>query len=228
MRVLVIDDDRLVTKSLAMLLNDSAIGYEIAHGGETGIEFARAYDYDVILLDLGLGDLHGYEVLRRLRRLNIATPIAILSGEDRAEAKVSGLGLGADDYITKPFQRDELVARLHALVRRSNGHAEAVIATGPISVNLSTRAVSVAQRAVRLTGKEYALLELLSLRKGMVQTKEAILNHLYGGRDEPALKIIDVFICNLRRKLEVAGNDAGACIRTDWGRGYSLCDPDPQ
>ncbi len=227
MRILIIEDDRLMSRSIELMLGGAGLEHETAASGEDGIELARVYDYDAILLDLTLPDLHGYEVLRRLRVARIATPVIILTGNGETEAKVSGFGLGADDYVTKPFQRAELLARVHALVRRSKGHARSVVVTGPMSIDLAARTVEVSGRRVHLTGKEYAILEMLSLRKGMTLTKEMFLTHLYGGRDEPELKIIDVFICKLRKKLSQAGTGASGCIETVWGRGYALRDPEP-
>ena len=129
-----------------------------------------------------------------------------------------------DDYMTKPFHKDELVARIHAIVRRSRGHAQSVIQTGDLVVNLDTKTVAVNGARVHLTGKEYQMLELLSLRKGTTLTKEMFLNHLYGGMDEPEIKIIDVFMCKLRKKLAGAWNGKDY-IETVWGRGYVLREP---
>jgi len=168
----------------------------------------------------------GHEVLRQLRLARIETPILILTGADDTENKLKGFGFGADDYLTKPFHREELVARIHAIIRRSKGHSQSVINTGKIAVNLDAKTVEVDGQAVHLTGKEYQMLELLSLRKGTTLTKEMFLNHLYGGMDEPELKIIDVFICKLRKKLATA-NDGENHIETVWGRGYVLRDPQP-
>ena len=226
MRVLLIEDDRLMARAVTLMLTGVGVEHETVSEGEAAIELARVYDYDAILLDLNLPDLHGYEVLRRIRLARISTPVMILSGESEIATKVSGFGFGADDYVTKPFQRDELVARLHALVRRSKGHAESIIRTGTMAVDLAARTVSVNGHRVPLTGKEYAIVELLSLRKGMTLTKEMFLTHLYGGRDEPELKIIDVFVCKLRKKLAQTGEGASTCIETVWGRGYALRDPE--
>ena len=165
--------------------------------------------------------MNGHEVLRQLRLARVETPILILSGEDGTESKIKGFGFGADDYLTKPFHREELVARIHAIIRRSKGHAQSVIQTGRISVNLDAKTVDVGGSPVHLTGKEYQMLELLSLRKGTTLTKEMFLNHLYGGMDEPELKIIDVFICKLRKKLSHATGGQNY-IETVWGRGYVL------
>ena len=192
--------------------------------GEDGLEIGKLYDYDIIILDLMLPDMDGYEVLRRLRAARVKTPILILSGLSGLDDKIKGLGVGADDYLTKPFDKRELVARIQAIVRRSKGHSDSVISTGKLTVNLDTRTVEVDSQPLHLTGKEYGILELLSLRKGTTLTKEMFLNHLYGGMDEPELKIIDVFVCKLRKKLATAtGGDN--YIETVWGRGYVLRDP---
>ncbi len=171
--------------------------------------------------------MSGYDVLKTLRVAKVKTPILILSGLGGIEDKVRGLGFGADDYMTKPFHKDELVARINAIVRRSKGHAQSVIQTGDLRVNLDTKTVEVNGSRVHLTGKEYQMLELLSLRKGTTLTKEMFLNHLYGGMDEPELKIIDVFICKLRKKL-AAATDGKNYIETVWGRGYVLREPDEE
>jgi len=192
--------------------------------GEEGVDLGKIYDYDIILLDLNLPDMSGYDVLRSLRVAKVKTPILILSGLADTDDKVRGLGYGADDYLTKPFHKDELVARIHAIVRRSKGHAQSVINTADLTVNLDQKTVEVAGSRVHLTGKEYQMLELLSLRKGTTLTKEMFLNHLYGGMDEPELKIIDVFICKLRKKLANASNGKNY-IETVWGRGYVLREP---
>ena len=195
--------------------------------GEDGLEIGKLYDYDIIILDLMLPDMHGYDVLRGLRDAKVETPVLILSGLTDPEKKVKGLGTGADDYLTKPFNKEELIARIHAIVRRSKGHADSVIKSGKLSVNLDARTVEVDGKSVHLTGKEYGILELLSLRKGTTLTKEMFLNHLYNGMDEPELKIIDVFVCKLRKKL--ASTEANEIyIHTVWGRGYVLRDPESE
>ena len=226
MRVLLVEDDPTTAKSIEMMLNHANLNVYTTDLGEEGIDLAKLYDYDLILLDLGLPDMNGHEVLRQLRLARVETPILILSGADDTDNKIKGFGFGADDYLTKPFHREELVARIHAIIRRSKGHSQSVIRTGRINVNLDAKTVDVDGRAVHLTGKEYQMLELLSLRKGTTLTKEMFLNHLYGGMDEPELKIIDVFICKLRKKL---GEATGGQNHTEtvWGRGYVLRDPEP-
>ena len=225
MRVLLIEDDSATAQSIELMLKSEGFNIYTTDLGEEGVDLGKLYDYDIILLDLNLPDMSGYEVLKTLRVAKIGTPILILSGLAGTENKVRGLGFGADDYMTKPFHKDELVARIHAVVRRSKGHSESVIYTGKLAVNLDTKTVEVNKQRVHLTGKEYQMLELLSLRKGTTLTKEMFLNHLYGGMDEPELKIIDVFICKLRKKL-AASTGGDHHIETVWGRGYVLIDPD--
>ena len=224
MRILLVEDDPTTSKSIEMMLQNANLNVYATDLGEEGIDLAKLYDYDLILLDLNLPDMNGHEVLRQLRVSKVETPILILSGQDDTENKLKGFGFGADDYMTKPFHRQELIARIHAIVRRSKGHAQSVITTGKFTVNLDAKTVEVDGHRVHLTGKEYQMLELLSLRKGTTLTKEMFLNHLYGGMDEPELKIIDVFICKLRKKLATAAGGKHY-IETVWGRGYVLRDP---
>jgi two-component system, cell cycle response regulator CtrA len=223
MRVLLVEDDSNTAQSIALLLKSEGFICDTTDLGEDGLEIGKLYDYDIILLDLMLPDIDGYEVLRRLRAARVNTPILILSGLNEMDSKLKGLGFGADDYLTKPFDRRELIARIQAIVRRSKGHSESVIKTGKLAVNLDTRTVEIAGQPLHLTGKEYSILELLALRKGTTLTKEMFLNHLYGGMDEPELKIIDVFICKLRKKLSAATGGENY-IETVWGRGYVLRD----
>jgi two-component system cell cycle response regulator CtrA len=226
MRILLIEDDPATSKSIELMLGHANFNVYTTDLGEEGIDLAKLYDYDLILLDLVLPDINGHDVLRQLRVARIDTPILILSGETDTDNKMRGFGSGADDYLTKPFHREELIARIHAIIRRSKGHSQSIIKTGDIEVNLDGKTVEVRGNTVHLTGKEYQMLELLSLRKGTTLTKEMFLNHLYGGMDEPELKIIDVFICKLRKKSSEATGSENH-IETVWGRGYVLRDPKP-
>ncbi len=225
MRVLLVEDEQATAKSIELMLRSENMVVDTTEYGEDGLEIGKLYDYDIIILDLMLPDIDGYEVLRRLRDARVQTPVLILSGLTEPDNKIKGLGTGADDYLTKPFDKRELIARIQAIVRRSKGHAQSIIKTGRLSVNLDTRTVEVDNHPIHLTGKEYGILELLSLRKGTTLTKEMFLNHLYGGIDEPELKIIDVFVCKLRKKLSNA-TDGDNHIETVWGRGYVLRDPE--
>jgi len=224
MRVLLVEDDTSTAKSIELMLKSEGYIVDTTDLGEDGLEIGKIYDYDIIILDLMLPDMDGYDVLKALRDAKVETPILILSGLTELDNKIKGLGYGADDYLTKPFDKRELIARIQAIVRRSQGHSQSIIETGKVKVNLDTRTVEVDEKPLHLTGKEYGIIELLSLRKGTTLTKEMFLNHLYGGMDEPEVKIIDVFICKLRKKIQdVAGGDN--YIETVWGRGYVLRDP---
>lgn len=227
MRILVIEDDFITAQSIQKLLQSEGFICDICDTGEDGLEIGKLYEYDLILLDLVLPDLDGLEVMRRLRAASVRTPILILSGQDDTSHKVKGLCGGADDYLTKPYSKEELLARINAIIRRTNGYSESIIKIGELEINLQTRIATVRGKILNLTGKEYAILELLAIRKGAALTKEAFLNHLYGGMDEPELKIIDVFICKLRRKLYELTQQDGY-IETIWGRGYMLRDPNEE
>lgn len=225
MRVLLIEDEPSTAKAIEMMLNVEGFNVYTTDLGEEGLDLGRLYDYDIICLDLNLPDMQGFDVLKKLRASKVQTPVMILSGRNETDSKVTSFGYGADDYVTKPFHREELVARIHAVVRRSKGHSQSVIQTGILNINLDAKSVEVAGARVHLTGKEYAMLELLALRKGTTITKDMFLSHLYGGMDEPELKIIDVFICKLRKKLALACNGTNY-IETVWGRGYVMRDPE--
>lgn len=224
MRVLLVEDDTSTAKSIELMLKSEGYIIDITDLGEDGLDLGKIYDYDIIILDLMLPDMDGYDVLKSFRAAKVETPILILSGLTELDNKLKGLGFGADDYLTKPFDKRELVARIQAIVRRSQGHAQSVIEVGDVTINLDSRTIEAAGKPLHLTGKEYGILELLSLRKGSTLTKEMFLNHLYGGMDEPEAKIIDVFICKLRKKIADA-TDGSNYIETVWGRGYVLRDP---
>ena len=221
MRILVIEDDTSMAATIELLLRSEGWMCEVVGLGASGLEICKVYEYDAIILDLMLPDIDGYEVLRRLRGADNEVPVLIVSGWSASDFKVKGLCVGADDYLTKPFDERELVARLRAVVRRSRGHAEKVIRIGSLAVNIDSRMVKVDSRSIHLTIKEYQVLELLSLRKGKIVAKKTLLDHLYGGMDEPDIKIIDVFVCKIRKKLASASGGE-SYIETHWGRGYVL------
>ncbi len=224
MRVLLIEDDHATAQMIKLMLKSEGFVIDTTELGEEGVDIGKIYDYDIILLDLQLPDMPGSEVLKKLRLSKVETPVIILSGTSDTEVKIKNLGFGADDYLTKPFNKGELIARIRAVVRRSKGHAQSLITTGPVCVNLDAKTVEINKQRIHLTSKEYEILELLSLRKGSTLTKEMFLNHLYNGMDEPEQKIIDVFICKLRKKIaDATGNKD--FIETVWGRGYVLNDP---
>ena len=223
-RILIVEDEEKIARFVTLELEHE--GYQVEHAadGRTAVDLALERDYDLILLDVLLPQLNGMEVLRRVRK-HKDVPVIMVTARDAVMDKVAGLDAGADDYLTKPFDKAELLARLQAVVRRSKGHSNSIIRTGDVEVNLDTQTVTVGTKTLHLTGKEYGIMELLSLRKGSTLNKDQFLNHLYGGIDEPELKIIDVFICKLRKKLEKASGGKNY-IETVWGRGYVLRDPD--
>jgi two-component system cell cycle response regulator CtrA len=224
MRVLLIEDDSTTAQSIELMLKSASFVIYTTDLGADGIDLSKVYEYDIILLDLNLPDMSGFEVLRSLRASKVSTPTLILSGLAGIEDKIKGLGGGADGYMTNPFHKDELVARIHSIVRRYRGHAQSVIEIDNLVINLDNKSVVVNGERVYLTGKEYQMLELLALRKGTTLSKEVFLNNLYGGMEEPEPKIIDVFICKLRKKLANASGGTDY-IETVWGRGYMLREP---
>jgi len=224
MRVLLIEDDSATAQMLEQVLKAGGYVVDSTDFGEDGLDMSKIYDYDLILLDLMLPDIDGHKVLARLRAASVKTPVMILSGRGQIDDKLKGLDGGADDYLTKPFDRRELLSRIQAVIRRSKGHSSSRITVGKLVVNLDAQTVEVDGRTVHLTIKEYRIMELLAIRKGTTLTKEMFLNHLYGGMDEPEAKIIDVFICKLRKKLQEV-TDGEDYIETVWGRGYMLKDP---
>ena len=222
--ILLVEDDAALSELIASYLERNGYHVSVLSRGDHVRERARLNPPDLVILDLMLPGLDGLQVCRLLRADSAGLPFLMLTARDDSHDQVLGLEMGADDYVTKPFHREELVARIHAVVRRSKGHSQSVIRTGKLAVNLDAKTVEVDGSRVHLTGKEYAMLELLSLRKGTTLTKEMFLNHLYGGMDEPELKIIDVFICKLRKKLANASSGRNY-IETVWGRGYVLREP---
>lgn len=222
MRVLLVEGNESAARGTSSTLR--SVGYMIDHAmtGHEAVEMLRRYDYDLALLEMVLPDIDGYEVLRAARAARLDTPIVALSSLNGAQAKVRAFSAGADDYITRPYDTPELAARIQAIVRRSKGYSQPVLQAGVVRLSLDSREVTVRGRLVHLTGKEYMILELLMLRRGTVLSKFAFLDHLYGGMDEPEMKIIDVFICKLRKKLQMAG--AKDVITTVWGQGYMLRD----
>jgi two-component system, cell cycle response regulator CtrA len=224
LQVLIVDNQTDFARSMSFLLTLEGMVVYTTGLGEEGVSLGKIYDYDIILLELQLPDISGYDVLRSLRSAKISTPVLILSGLTDIAYKIKCLGLGADDYLPKPFDNEELVARIHAIVRRSKGHAQSLIVIGDLVVNIEAKKAHIRGTLVQLTVKEYQVLELLALRKGATMTKDMFLDHLYGGTDEPECKVVDVYICKLRRKLLDAGGSLDY-IGTIWGQGYVLREP---
>ena len=196
----------LASGSFAETLRTHGIRSECAATGREALEFLRLYDYDLVLMDLQLSDGPAYQVVRSMRAASLKVPVLILSdGASSLDAKVKVLDQGADDVLTTPCDMRELLARVRAVVRRSQGHAKSALTLGPVELWLDKREVRVHGVSLHLSRREYAILELLFLRQGIVLSKDAFLNHLYCGRDEPEMKTIDVIICRLRKKLALAG-----------------------
>ncbi|MGZ3276170.1 MAG: response regulator transcription factor [Caulobacteraceae bacterium] len=225
MRILIIEDDEIVASTLELFLRSEGFRTHTETLGEEALEVARHYEYDAILMDLNLPDISGVDVLRKLRLNKVVTPVLVLSGQTDLDTKIKCLGAGADDYLAKPVNHAELGARLRAVVRRAKGHAQSIIQIGNLAVNLDIKAAEIDGERVPLSSKEYQLLELLALRRGTTLTKETFLNHLYGEMDEPEAKIIDVFVCKLRKKLAAYTNGENY-IETVWGQGYLIRNAD--
>lgn len=232
MRVLLIEPDTATAQSIELMLKSEYFNVYTTDLGEEGVQLGQLYDYDVILLELKLPDMSGFDVIKQLRVGKVKSSIIVVSGGHDVDFTVKALGFGADDYITKPFYKDELVARIHAVVRRSRGHAESRIKFDDLEINLDSQTATFRGERIALTGKEWKMVQLMALRRGMTLSKEQFLNHLYGGLDEPEVKIIDVFICKLRKKLAAAALAAGvegySPIETVWGRGYVMREPNKQ
>jgi two-component system cell cycle response regulator CtrA len=221
MRVLIAAGDVFAAVRIRAMLAKENLICDATELGRDSLLLGKLYDYDIILLDLTVPDIEGYKLLQQLRAARVRTPILILSNRGELDEKVKFLRFGADDFLTRPFDRRELVARILAIVRRSKGHCESTIRTGKLAINLDTRVVSVDDGPVHLTPKEYGILELLSLRKGTILAKGVFLNHLYGGIDEPHPKIVDILVCTLRKKLAQA-TGGSHYIETVRGCGYVL------
>jgi len=220
MRLLLIEAEALAARQMTHVLKTCRAIVEHAESGEDGLDLARHYDYDLVLLDHALPDLDGTEVVRRMRAGGINTPAVVMTAQSQADINVRAFQAGADDVIRKPFDPAELQARLQAIMRRSRGYSQPTLMLGSLQLNLDSREVLVGGTSVRLTGKEYAVLELLVLRKGMVLSKDMFLDHLYGGTGEPDSKIIDLLVSRVRKKLADAG--APDAISTVWGCGHMM------
>jgi len=224
MRVLLVEDDSSVAKSIELMLHSEGFIVDSTDLGEDGLEIGKLYDYDIIILDLMLPDIDGYEVLRRLRSARVTTPILILSGLSELDHKIKGLGVGADDYLTKPFDLGELVARLHALLRRTSlsDQSSDTMTVGPLTIDTARRLVFVDGERVDLTKREFDLLAVLAENAGVVLSRQRLLELVWGYDFDVDTNVADVFISYLRRKLERDG--LPRVIHTVRGIGYVLRD----
>jgi two-component system OmpR family response regulator len=215
MRLLVVEDEPNLLAGLALALREEGYAVDTAADGEEGLYKAESWDYDAIVLDIMLPGLDGWEVLGRLRRSK-KTPVLMLTARDAAPDRVRGLDSGADDYVVKPFDLDELFARLRALIRRAAGQTRNVIQIGEVVIATAARRVTRAGHPVALTGREYALLEFLALHRGEVVTRTALYEHLFDEEDDTLSNLLDVHVSNLRKKL------GAELITTHRGHGYSI------
>ena len=224
MNILVVEDNTLMAQMIVGALTRKGFAALNVPDGTAALAEMETGAYDAILLDLRLEDCFGIDLLHHARQSGITTPVMILSGDMEPEVKVAALTAGADDYLTKPFKVDEMIARIRAIVRRAAGAVQPELRIGRLALRLNDRSGSVDAEPLTLTRKEFDLLEALATQKGRTLTKEGILAKLYGGRDEPDAKIIDVFVCKLRKKLAEA-MDGESLVRTVWGQGYVIEEP---
>ena len=224
MRILLIEDDPATASHIKLILSCANFDVLITNCGETALELVEQEDFQMIILELALPDFSGHDVLYKLRLTRVDTPVIMLSCDDSTEAKVKAFGLGADDFIIKPFHGPELIARIKAIVHRCKPKCRSIIQTGKVALNMDARMVDAQGSPVPLSAKEYQVFELLSLRKGSTLPKPLIRSEVYRDNDWPRLKTIDVIICNLRKKLSQA-TGGESYISTDWGHGYVLRNP---
>jgi len=215
MRILIVEDEPDLLRTLSQALREEGHAVDEAAEGTEGLHKAMEWDYDAIVLDAMLPGLDGFEILRRLR-LSKSTPVLMLTARANVADRIRGLDSGADDYLAKPFDLDELSARLRAIVRRSQGDASAIISIRKITIDTASRRVAKSGESVILTGGEYPLLEFLARRRGSIVTRTELYDHLYDENDTPMSNIIDVQVSNLRRKL------GAELITTYRGLGYSI------
>ena len=218
MRILIVEDDPVLADGLTRSLRQSDFAVDCAHDGEHADHVLSAQNYDLVILDLGLPKLGGFEVLRRLRRRGAGVPVLVLTARDALPDRVKGLDLGADDYMTKPFDLPELEARVRALIRRGQTGGSALLTHGPLTLDTSGRRATLNGAPLELTARELGVLEVLMMRSGRVVNKEQLAEQLYGWDEEVGANAIEVYVHRLRKKVE----PAGVAIRTIRGLGYLL------
>jgi len=220
MRVLVAEDDSKLLTQLDTLLQESGYSVDLADNGEHALYQLKEYNYDLAIVDIGLPKLDGFDVIRKARSENISTPVLILTARDRWQEKVEGLDSGADDYLTKPFHNEELLARAKALIRRASGQANPVIQMGPISLDTVSEEIQLNSLSLELTAYEYKVMEYLMLNPQKVISKTELTEHIYDQDFDLDSNVIEVFIGRLRKKLDPDGTIKP--IETLRGRGYRI------
>ena len=219
-----VDDDVNVGNKIASFLRSDGSFVDVVDNGEEALSYAKVCSYDIVLVDIVMPGMDGHQMIKNFRRHGIDVPVTVISGISQTKEKVRAISSGADDFVTKPFDNDELLARIKAVVRRSRGFSHKIVQCGPLTLDTECHEASINGHQLHLTNKEYAMIELLVLRQGMMVTKEMFLNHLYGGLDEPEVKIIDVFVCKIRKKLSKLGAPESLLL-TVWGKGYMIKNP---
>lgn len=224
MRLLIVEDTPQLLVQLDMFFQKNGFSVDLADDGERALFLLKEYEYDAAIIDLGLPKLDGLEVIKAARNLDIKVPVLILTARDSWQQKVDGLDAGGDDYLTKPFHEEELLARVKALIRRSSGHASSELKAGPITLNLSLQQVYVSEQPLELTAYEYKVLEYLMLHPKKVISKSELTEHIYDQDFDLDSNVIEVFVGRLRKKLDP--NNTMKPIETLRGRGYRLFSPD--
>jgi two-component system OmpR family response regulator len=215
MRILIVEDERDLLQSIGVVLRDEGYAVDTAADGETGLYHALNYDYDAIVLDVMLPKLNGWELLDRLR-LKKSTPVLMLTARDQLRDRIRGLDTGADDYVVKPFEFEELTARLRAIIRRNAGESKNILEVGDVRMDTALRLVSQQGKAVELTPREYRVLEFLALHRGKVISRDQLFEHLADATEDTGSNLLDVHVFNIRKKL---GADL---ITTRRGHGYCI------
>jgi two-component system, OmpR family, response regulator len=222
MRILLAEDDQLLARSLAKALRENAYAVDVAHDGDAAVLNAVLNEYDVIVLDVALPRRDGFEVARAIRARNVLAPILMLTARDTIRDKVAGLDSGADDYLTKPFELDELLARLRALMRRGHAVVPELLTIGDLAVDTRSQTATRRGQAIRLTSREYAMLEFLARHAGEVLSRADITAHVWDENHDPFSNALEVYIGRLRRKIDTDARRP--LIHTRRGAGYMLAD----
>ena len=220
MRILVAEDERDMNRLITRTLEKEGYGVDSCHDGDEALTYLESADYDAAILDIMMPRRNGYEVLKRLRSLGKETPVLFLTARDSIADRVAGLDLGADDYLIKPFDFDELLARIRVLTRKRSTHRTSVIAIGDLRIDTGSHSVVRGARAIELSSREYAILEYLALNQGKVLSREQIENHVWNFDYSGGTNVVDVYISHLRKKLEAVGLED--FILTRKGAGYQL------
>jgi two-component system cell cycle response regulator CtrA len=219
-RLLLVQSHPAEARDATRVLGETGAIVDHVHAVPDAIMYLQTYEYDTVVVDRALAEMDGCEAVRRFRAEGFTTPVLMLLDQSSGHSRAQALRSGADELITKPIDKEELVARIEATVRRRNSHARSLLRVGPLEIDMASREVRVDGQPISVTRKEFAILELMASRKGRVIAKQSFFDHLYNGLDGPETRVIDVFICNLRKKLSTWG--VGSLIDTVRGHGYIM------